>query len=73
MAISRVAMGTKEEATHPAALKAALAEFISTFIFVFAGQGSGMAFSMSSFLFFFYASFCQFGDFFSCDCGGFPS
>jgi aquaporin TIP len=52
MAISRIALGTKEDATHPVALKAALAEFISTFIFVFAGRGSGMAFSMSIFLVF---------------------
>ncbi|KAF3322172.1 putative aquaporin TIP1-1 [Carex littledalei] len=48
MAISRIAIGTKEEATRPAALKAALSEFISTFIFVFASQGSGMAFSKFS-------------------------
>ncbi|XP_052172924.1 aquaporin TIP1-1-like [Diospyros lotus] len=41
----RIAIGTRHEATTPAALKAALAEFISTFIFVFAGQGSGMAYS----------------------------
>ncbi|CAL5334678.1 unnamed protein product [Camellia sinensis] len=41
----RIAVGNREEATHPAALKAALAEFISTLIFVFAGQGSGMAFN----------------------------
>ncbi|CAL9094840.1 Major intrinsic protein [Musa troglodytarum] len=45
MPISRIAVGTTEEATHPSALKAALAEFICTFIFVFAGQGSGMAYS----------------------------
>lgn len=46
MARPRIAIGNREEATHPGALKAALAEFISTLIFVFAGQGSGMAFSM---------------------------
>ncbi|XP_039134493.1 probable aquaporin TIP1-1 [Dioscorea cayenensis subsp. rotundata] len=45
MPISRIAIGSTAEATHPSALKAALAEFICTFIFVFAGQGSGMAFS----------------------------
>ncbi|MQL95802.1 hypothetical protein Taro_028475 [Colocasia esculenta] len=45
MPISRIAIGRREEATHPDALRAALAEFISTLIFVFAGQGSGMAFS----------------------------
>ncbi|KAK8935096.1 Aquaporin TIP1-1 [Platanthera zijinensis] len=45
MPISRISIGSREEATHPGALKAALAEFISTAIFVFAGQGSGIAFS----------------------------
>lgn len=41
----RVAIGSTAEATQPDALKAALAEFISMLIFVFAGEGSGMAFS----------------------------
>lgn len=45
MPIYRIAIGTPGEASHPDALKAALAEFFSTLIFVFAGQGSGMAFS----------------------------
>ncbi|KAL3531995.1 hypothetical protein ACH5RR_005516 [Cinchona calisaya] len=45
MPISRIAIGRPQEVTHPDALKAALAEFISTLIFVFAGEGSGMAFS----------------------------
>lgn len=45
MPINRIAVGTRDEATHPDALKAALAEFISTLIFVFAGEGSGMAFN----------------------------
>lgn len=45
MPILRITIGTPEEARHPTALKAALAEFISVLIFVFAGQGSGMAFS----------------------------
>ncbi|XAR69664.1 hypothetical protein NMG60_11001352 [Bertholletia excelsa] len=45
MPFSRIAVGRPEEATHPDALKAALAEFISTLIFVFAGEGSGMAFN----------------------------
>ncbi|KAK1283201.1 putative aquaporin TIP1-1 [Acorus calamus] len=45
MPISRIAVGSYEEAYHPDALRAGLAEFISTLIFVFAGQGSGMAFS----------------------------
>lgn len=45
MPFNRVAIGRAEEATQPDALKAALAEFISTLIFVFAGEGSGMAFN----------------------------
>lgn len=45
MPISRIAIGRREEATHPDALRAAAAEFFSTLIFVFAGQGSGVAFS----------------------------
>ncbi|XP_059646807.1 aquaporin TIP1-1 [Cornus florida] len=45
MPISRIAIGRPQEATHPDTLKAALAEFISTLIFVFAGEGSGMAFN----------------------------
>ncbi|KAI3447543.1 hypothetical protein Pfo_004208 [Paulownia fortunei] len=45
MPISRIAVGRAEEATHPDALKAALAEFISTLLFVYAGEGSGMAFN----------------------------
>lgn len=44
MTIPRIAIGTPAEATHPEALKAALAEFFSTFIFVFAGCGSFIAF-----------------------------
>ncbi|XVF07823.1 hypothetical protein REPUB_Repub06bG0173100 [Reevesia pubescens] len=45
MPIRNIAVGRPEEATHPDALRAALAEFISTLIFVFAGSGSGMAFN----------------------------
>lgn len=45
MPISRIAIGSPAEASQPDALKAALAEFISMLIFVFAGEGSGMAFS----------------------------
>lgn len=45
MPITRIAIGTPGEASHPDAMKAALAEFFSTLIFVFAGEGSGMAFS----------------------------
>uniref|UniRef100_A0A0E0NPN3 Tonoplast intrinsic protein n=1 Tax=Oryza rufipogon TaxID=4529 RepID=A0A0E0NPN3_ORYRU len=45
MPIRNIAVGSHQEVYHRGALKAALAEFISTLIFVFAGQGSGMAFS----------------------------
>lgn len=45
MPIRNIAVGRPEEATHPDTLKAALAEFISTFIFVFAGSGSGIAYN----------------------------
>ncbi|CBI31728.3 hypothetical protein VitviT2T_019190 [Vitis vinifera] len=45
MPINRIAIGTPGEASHPDALKAALAEFFSMLIFVFAGEGSGMAFN----------------------------
>ncbi|XP_057953353.1 aquaporin TIP1-1-like [Malania oleifera] len=45
MPITRIAVGRHQEVTHPDALRAALAEFISTLIFVFAGEGSGMAFN----------------------------
>lgn len=45
MAIYRIAVGTPGEASHPDALRAALAEFFSMIIFVFAGEGSGMAFN----------------------------
>ncbi|KAF3328277.1 putative aquaporin TIP1-1 [Carex littledalei] len=48
MAIRNIAIGNTQEVYHPGALKAALAEFISTFIFVFAGQGSGMAYGKLS-------------------------
>jgi aquaporin TIP len=45
MPFRNIAVGRPEEAIHPDALKKALAEFISTLIFVFAGEGSGMAFN----------------------------
>nr|ABB29477.1 tonoplast intrinsic protein [Panax ginseng] len=45
MPIHEIAVGRYEEFRHPGALKAAAAEFFSTLIFVFAGQGSGLAFS----------------------------
>ncbi|KAG9130732.1 hypothetical protein Leryth_012688 [Lithospermum erythrorhizon] len=37
------AFGRGDEATHPDSIRATLAEFVSTFIFVFAGEGSILA------------------------------
>ncbi|CAN1283029.1 Aquaporin TIP1-2 [Linum perenne] len=45
MPISGIAFGSLGEAGQPDALKAGLAEFISMLIFVFAGEGSGMAYA----------------------------
>ncbi|KAK7257779.1 hypothetical protein RIF29_32004 [Crotalaria pallida] len=45
MPISRIAIGNASEFSQADALKAALAEFISMLIFVFAGEGSGMAYN----------------------------
>ncbi|GLT25741.1 hypothetical protein SLA2020_008510 [Shorea laevis] len=45
MPVRNIAVGRPGEATQANALKACLAEFISTLIFVFAGEGSGMAFN----------------------------
>ncbi|XP_052184067.1 probable aquaporin TIP3-2 [Diospyros lotus] len=39
----RYAFGRPEEATHPDSMRATLTEFLSTFIFVFAGEGSILA------------------------------
>lgn len=44
MPLAKITIGSPAEATHPDAIKAAVAEFISMLIFVFAGEGSGMAF-----------------------------
>lgn len=43
MATRRYSFGRADEATHPDSMRATLAEFVSTFIFVFAGEGSGLA------------------------------
>ncbi|MCL7027298.1 hypothetical protein MKW94_014128 [Papaver nudicaule] len=43
MPLSRIAVGMPGEASHPEALRAALAEFISMLIFVFAGQAHAFA------------------------------
>ncbi|KAG4909970.1 hypothetical protein JHK87_056086 [Glycine soja] len=44
MAIDRIAIVSPREASNPAAIRAAFAELFSMLIFVFAGQGSGMAY-----------------------------
>ncbi|CAK7332163.1 unnamed protein product [Dovyalis caffra] len=43
--IDRIVIGNVQDDFHPGAFKAALAEFVSTLIFVFAGQGSTMAYN----------------------------
>ncbi|XP_077221496.1 aquaporin TIP3-1-like [Tasmannia lanceolata] len=43
MPMRRYAFGRREEAVHPDSMRAALSEFISTLIFVFAGEGSVLA------------------------------
>ncbi|KAI4347393.1 hypothetical protein L6164_008209 [Bauhinia variegata] len=43
MSTRRYAFGRVDEATHPDSMRATLAEFVSTLIFVFAGEGSILA------------------------------
>ncbi|KAK7269016.1 hypothetical protein RIF29_21731 [Crotalaria pallida] len=43
MATRRYAFGRVDEVTHPDSVRATVSEFISTFIFVFAGEGSILA------------------------------
>ncbi|KAJ1403989.1 Major intrinsic protein [Sesbania bispinosa] len=43
MATRRYAFGRLDEANHPDSMRATLAEFVSTCIFVFAGEGSALA------------------------------
>ncbi|XP_047982616.1 probable aquaporin TIP1-1 [Salvia hispanica] len=43
--LRRVAIGNRDEFSQPGAIKAAVAEFISTLIFVFAGSGAGIAYN----------------------------
>ncbi|KAL8501677.1 hypothetical protein ACS0TY_020980 [Phlomoides rotata] len=45
MPISKITIGSPAELSQPDSIKAAVAEFISMLIFVFAGEGSGMAFA----------------------------
>lgn len=44
MPIHKFTLGSPGEASQPDAIKASFAEFFSMIIFVFAGQGSGLAF-----------------------------
>lgn len=41
--MAKLALGNREEATHPDCLRAVLAEIVLTFLFVFAGVASAMA------------------------------
>ncbi|XP_021900334.1 probable aquaporin TIP3-2 [Carica papaya] len=43
MPVRRYAFGRVEEVTHPDSIRATLAEFLSTLVFVFAGEGSVLA------------------------------
>lgn len=45
MPVRGIALGRADEATHPASIRAAMAEFFSTLIFVFASEGSVMAYA----------------------------
>lgn len=49
MATRRYAFGRVDEAYHPDSIRATIAEFASTFIFVFAGEGSGLALGLYTF------------------------
>ena len=62
MPINKIAIGTPGEASRPDAVRAALAEFFSMLIFVFAGEGSGMAFSKISNLNIFYVLIKKFSE-----------
>lgn len=41
--MTKIAIGSRDEAAQPDCLKALVVEFITTFLFVFAGVGSAMA------------------------------
>jgi len=45
MSTRRYAFGRMDEANHPDSIRATVAEFFSTCIFVFAGEGSALALS----------------------------
>jgi hypothetical protein len=62
MPVSKIAIGSPGELSHPDTFRAGVAEFISMLIFVFAGSGSGMAFgtyATSLLSFFLCASSCH--------------
>lgn len=46
----RYAIGRADEAAHPDTIRATLAEFISTLIFVFAGEGSVLALGIYAYI-----------------------
>jgi aquaporin TIP len=52
--MAKVALGTTREATQPDCIKALIVEFITTFLFVFAGVGSAMAAGISFFILLFF-------------------
>jgi glycerol uptake facilitator-like aquaporin len=43
LTMAKIALGTTREATQPDCIKALIVEFVTTFLFVFAGVGSAMA------------------------------
>lgn len=49
MPARRYAFGRADEATHPDSMRATLSEFLSTLIFVFAGEGSVLAIGKASY------------------------
>ena len=48
MPLQNVAVGRYEEASHPDTFKSAIAEFISTLLFVFAGEGSVISYGINT-------------------------
>lgn len=51
--MAKIALGSAAEATDPDCLRALVAEFICTFLFVFAGVGTAMTASNSLLLYLF--------------------
>ena len=48
MPLQNVVVGRYEEASHPDTFKSAIAEFISTLLFVFAGEGSVISYGINT-------------------------